>query len=118
MASYRLFLWSRTENRLRERDLVAEPGTDGAELLEAFDHVGRCAIRASGTELPVSDELLTLGKTARARQHLRAARKLLEDLGEYVLAARTAVPLAELNRRDDDGDADRDRPYQLPHLQA
>ncbi|WP_380876787.1 hypothetical protein ACFB49_10130 [Sphingomonas sp. DBB INV C78] len=117
MASYRLFLWSRTENRLRESDLAAEPGADGAELLEAFDHVGRCALHASGSELPELDNLPVLSKTARARQHLRAARRLLEDLGEYVLAARTAVPLAELNRRGSD-DGDRDQPRLLPHLPA
>lgn len=120
MTSYRLFLWSRGENRLRERHVVVDVGDDGNGLLDTFDRIGRCALIAED-RLPAADPILPepaapvrLGKLARARRHLLVARRLLEDMGETVLAARAAAPLAEIDRRR----KAHDRACLLPRLPA
>ena len=117
MTSYRLFLWSRGENRLRERHVVTDAG-DG--LLDTFDRIGRCALIAE-ERLPAADPILPEphaaarpGKLARARRHLLAARRLLEDMGETVLAARAAAPVDEIDRRRES----RDPACLLPRLPA
>lgn len=121
MASYRLFLWSRGENRLQEHEVATDTGASGVGLLETLDQIGRHAMLNDGGISP----FLTLAeptapaKLVRASRHLRAARQLLEDVGEHMLAARTAVPLAELNRRDDDApESPSAGTCHLPHLPA
>ncbi|ARS26342.1 hypothetical protein [Sphingomonas sp. KC8] len=109
MASYRLFLWSRGENRLQEHQVATDTGAGSIGLLETLNEIGRHAMRDDDDEIgrylascaivaePVAPR--RPAKLVRARRHLSAARQLLEDVGEHMLAARTAVPLAELNRR-------------------
>ena len=119
MTSYRLFLWSRYENRLRERHVVTDASDDGDGLLDTFDHIGRCALIAE-ERLPAIDPIVPEpravrpGKLVRARRHLLAARRLLEDMGETVLAARAAAPLDEIDRRR----TARDPACLLPRLPA
>lgn len=120
MTSYRLFLWSRYENRLRERHVVTDGG-DG--LLDTFDQIGRCALIAE-ERLPAADPIVPEpraarpGKLARARRHLLAARRLLEDMGETVLAARAAAPVDEIDQRRKARDAANQRACLLPRLPA
>lgn len=108
MASYRLFLWSRGENRLQEHKVATETGASGVGLLETLDQIGRHAMLNDGGISPflvpcdlIAEPAATPrpAKLVRARRHLSAARQLLEDVGEHMLAERTAGPLAELNRR-------------------
>lgn len=109
MASYRLFLWSRGENRLQEHQVATDAGAGSMGLLETLSAIGRHAIRNDDDEIGrylASCDMMAEpivprrpAKLVRARRHLSAARQLLEDVGEHRLAARTAVPLAELSRR-------------------
>ena len=125
MTSYRLFLWSRGENRLRERHVVTDAADVGEGLLDTFDRIGRCALIAE-ERLPAADPIVPEprparpGKLARARRHLLAARRLLEDMGETVLAARAAAPLDEIDRRGKARarDAAHERACLLPRLPA
>jgi len=105
MTSYRLFLWSRGENRLRERAVLTDAAPDGDGLLDTFDRIGRCALIAED-QLPSADPILPEtgrrarpSKLVRARRHLLVARRLLEDMGEHILAARASAPLDELEKR-------------------
>ncbi|PTD19318.1 hypothetical protein [Sphingomonas fennica] len=117
MTSYRLFLWSREENRLQQKH-IATAGADGAGLLEAFDHIGRSMLGGMRREGDPSTCPPRPSKIARARRHLIAARRLLEDMGEHMLAQRTAAPIAELERRDGDGDGSPLTACLLPRLPA
>ncbi|SNS08193.1 hypothetical protein SAMN06295912_101223 [Sphingomonas laterariae] len=81
MASYRLFLWSRDENRLEER-MVA---TDTAGLLDTFDRIGRSAVREATHQHNVSP-----------RRYLSAAA--LDKQGDDSQADHSAGPACVLPR--------------------
>lgn len=98
MTSYRLYFWSADEARLHEERMdIAD--RDGASLLDRFARIGRRAVLRDGDAArAVHAAGIATPSRARARRHLRIARRLLEDLGEYVSARRTAMSLADLRR--------------------